>query len=184
MSIYTPSEDSFFFAVFLKEYLKKIKVKEISYIDIGTGSGILSEIASEFIKKENILATDIDKESLDLVKEKGFRTINSNLFSKISKTKKFNLITFNAPYLPEDKMYTEPKDSKRATTGGKRGDEISLKFLKQAQQHLTKDGKIFLLISSLTPRDRIKKFKPKIVARTKIFFERLLILEITQNKNL
>ena len=88
---------------------------------------------------------------------------------------KADIITFNAPYLPEDKH--EPKSSRLETTGGKTGDEISLKFLKQAFNYLSHDGKIFLLISSQTPMDKIKKFNPKIVARKKIFFEELLILE-------
>ena len=60
---------------------------------------------------------------------------------------------------------------------GKRGDEISLKFLKQAKEHLTDHGKILLLISSLTPIEKIEKFKPKIVGKRKIFFEELRILE-------
>jgi methylase of polypeptide subunit release factors len=86
------------------------------------------------------------------------------------------LITFNAPYLPEDKK--EPKNSRTATTGGKKGDEISLKFLNQSQRYLNPNGKIFLLISSLTPMTKIKRFKPKIVATKKLFMEELRILEI------
>ncbi len=175
MAIYFPAEDSIFFAEFLEKYLKKNNVK--NYLDMGTGSGILSETASKLIKKENILAIDIDEESCEFVKKKGFKVLQSNLFSKISKNKKFDLITFNAPYLPEEKG--EPKDSMRATTGGKKGDEISLRFLKQAKAHLNKNGKIFLLISSLTPLDKINKFLPKIVAEKKVFFEKLLILEFS-----
>ena len=140
---------------------------------MGTGSGILSEAASKFLDKENILAADINPEAVKLLKKKEFNCIKTNLFSKIKN--KFDLITFNAPYLPLDPR--EPKDSQLATTGGERGDEISLKFLKQAKKHLNENGKIFLLISSLTPLDKIKKFKYKIVAKKKIFMEELLILE-------
>ena len=134
---------------------------------MGTGSGILSETTSKFLDKKNILAADINTEAIKLVKEKGFKTIKTNLFSKI--TEKFDLITFNAPYLP--------KDSQLATTGGKRGDEISIKFLKQAKKHLNKNGKIFLLISSLTPSDKIEKYNPATVAKKKIFIEELKILQ-------
>jgi len=127
------------------------------------------------IKKSNILASDINKESVNFVKNNlMIKTIHSDLFSKIPKANNFDLITFNAPYLPEDK--DEPEDSKLATTGGKKGDEISLKFLKQAKQHLNENGKILLLISSLTPLNKIKKFKPRIIARKKIWMEELLIL--------
>jgi len=172
VQVYQPAEDSYFFSKFLKKYFSKHKIN--SYLDMGTGSGILSETVSKFLNKENILAADINPDAIKLVKQKGFKTIKTNLFEKIKG--KFDLITFNAPYLPRDSR--EPKDSQIATTGGKRGDEISLKFLKQAKKHLNKHGKIFLLVSSLTPLDRINKFHPRNVAQKKIYLENLLILEI------
>ncbi|MBU2576624.1 MAG: methyltransferase [Nanoarchaeota archaeon] len=171
--VYQPAEDSYFFSKFLKNYLSKNKIN--SYLDMGTGSGILSETASKFLDKKNILSADINPDAIKIVKEKGFSAIKTNLFSKIPEN--FDLITFNAPYLPMDPR--EPKDSQIATTGGKYGDEISIKFLTQAKKHLNKNGKIFLLISSLTPQDRIKKFHPTFVAREKIPFEELLILEFS-----
>lgn len=176
MEIYQPAEDSHFFSDFLKKYLTKNKIN--SYLDMGSGSGVLAQTASEFLGKENILTTDINPKSIKLLKQKNFKTIKSNLFEKIKG--KFDLITFNAPYLPLDQR--EPKDSQIATTGGKRGDEISIKFLKQAKKHLNENGKILLLISSLTPINKIKKFNTKIVARRKIFFEQLLILEFVKQK--
>lgn len=175
MDIYKPSDDSYFLSEFLKKYLKKNKIS--SYLDMGTGSGILSETVSKFINKKNILTADINPKSIKLLRSKNFNSIKTNLFDKIKEN--FNLITFNAPYLPLDSR--EPKDSQIATTGGKRGDEISIKFIKQAKKHLNKNGKILLLISSLTPIDKIKKFKYKIVARKKIFMEELLILEFTSS---
>jgi HemK-related putative methylase len=169
--MYQPAEDSLFFAEFLNNYLSNLKNKQISYLDMGTGSGILSDVAKKN-NIDNILAVDIDKESIEFVKKKGFNVIKSNLFSKIKKNQKFDIITFNAPYLPEDKY-----DKKPDTTGGKKGDEASLKFLKEAKKHLNKNGKIFLLISSLTPYTKISKFQPNIVAKKQLFFEELLILE-------
>ncbi len=177
--MYNQSDDSYFFAEFLKNYLRNLpknKKKELKFLDLGCGSGILSQTALDSgIKKQNVLASDINKKAADYVKNKlNIKAIQSNLFSKIKQ--KFNLIAFNAPYLPEDK--NEPKESRLETTGGKRGDEISLKFIKQAKQHLKKQGKILLLISSLTPINKINKLNPKIIARKKLFMEELLILEI------
>ncbi len=180
--IYKPAEDSVFFAEFLKEYIQKLEDKNITYLDMGCGSGILSKTVLDCgCASKNIFAGDIDQESVDYVKEKilNIKVIKSDLFENPElKDKKFDLISFNAPYLPEDSENQEPEDSKLATTGGPSGDEISLKFLKQAKAHLSPGGKILLLISSLTPLERINKFRPKIVARKKLFFEELLILEI------
>ncbi len=172
--LYQPAEDSFFFSEFLKKELKKLKNRNLKFLDIGTGSGILAETASSFIKKENIFTVDINLEAVKLLKQKGFKSIKSDLFSNV--VGKFDIIVFNAPYLPKDKR--EPKNSQRETTGGTQGDEISLKFLEQARLHLNKKGKIFLLVSILTPQDKLKKFKPEIVARKKIFFEELIILAV------
>jgi release factor glutamine methyltransferase len=171
MRIYQPSDDSYFFADFLKKYFKSHKTN--SYLDIGTGSGILAKTALKFLPAKNITAADINPNAIKSLQNEKFQKIQSDLFKNI--TSKFDLITFNAPYLPLDKR--EPKSSQLATTGGKRGDEISIKFLKQAKQHLKPKGKIFLLISSLTPMNKLEKFNPKIVAKKKIFMEELLILE-------
>ena len=171
--IYEPAEDSIFFLEFLSQYLSNQKNKDLIFLDMGTGSGILAETASKFLPKENILAVDINQESEKICKQKNIKFIQSNLFEKI--TGKFDLIVFNAPYLPIDDK--EDKESQLTTTGGKRGDEIPLEFLKQAKEHLNNGGKIFLLVSSLTLMKKLKESDGKIVARKKIFFEELIIFE-------
>lgn len=176
MEVYEPQEDSYFFAEFLKEYLIKNSPKKI--LDMGCGSGILGKTLSEVTPNSKILCADINPFAVESTKSLGLNTVRSNLFSNISLEERFDLILFNAPYLPEEDI--EPSESKLITTGGKRGDEVSLEFLRQAKTHLEKDGKILLLVSSLTPLDKIKKFKPKQVASKKIFFEELKILEFKQ----
>ena len=182
--MYFPQEDSLFFAEFLQNLFTKHSNKEkqnIKYLDMGTGSGILTKIAIQSkLNSKNITALDIDKDSIIYLKNKFKNTsiniIHSDLFSKIPKTKKFDIITFNTPYLPAHKH-----DKKPDTTGGEKGDEITLKFLNQAKNHLTNKGKIFLLISTHTPQKRIMNTnpKPKIIFKKKLFFEQLLILEIS-----
>jgi len=170
---YEAEEDSCFFQDFLKKYFCEKKTKNLKFLDMGTGSGILAKTAADFLGKENVLTVDLNLEAVRELKKDGFNSVCSDLFEKIND--KFDIIVFNAPYLPRDSR--EPKDSQIATTGGKNGDEISVKFLGQAKKHLRREGKIFLLISSLTPIKEIKKFSGKIVARKKIHFEELLILE-------
>lgn len=177
--IYEPREDS----LLLKKYVKKLS-RNKSFLDIGSGSGILAETAIK-AKAKLVLASDIDPESVKLLKQKNIKAVKSDLFANIKE--KFDLIVFNPPYLLKDER--EDKESKRVTTGGKKGDEIILKFLKQAPKHLNKNGKILLIISSLTPKNRInhllknQNLKRKILEAQSFFFEKIECWEITINHN-
>jgi methylase of polypeptide subunit release factors len=79
--------------------------------------------------------------------------------------------------LPEEKL--EPKDSALSTTGGKKGNEILERFLKEAKDHLNKNGKILIVVSSLTPNveNLIKKYNYefKKLSEQKIPFETLTV---------
>jgi release factor glutamine methyltransferase len=170
--MYPPKEDSYFLAETLRNFFSRKNVKGKKFLDMGSGTGIQAEALLEFADQKNISCADIDKEAIEHLKIKGFKAIHSGLFSKVKG--KFDFIIFNPPYLPEDR-YDKAKD----TTGGKKGDETILRFLKQAKSHLNKSGKIFLLLSSLTPRKRIFNFLKKNfkvyekLAEKKLFFETL-----------
>jgi release factor glutamine methyltransferase len=164
--IYEPAEDSFL----LKKQLKNFIEKGMKVLDLGTGSGIQALEAKKL--GANVLASDINEACLENLEVK---TVQSDLFENIRE--KFDLIIFNPPYLPEEPL--EPEDSKLSTTGGKKGNEILIKFLKQAKSHLNNDGKILIVFSSLTPKvDNILKklnYKFKKIDQEKIDFETLYV---------
>lgn len=179
--IYTPADDSFLLAHALKS-----RVTGKSVLDMGAGSGILSETALK-AKAKSVSAADIDPEVIAYLKKKygrSIQVIHSNLFQNVRGS--FDIIVCNPPYLPDD--VREDVESKRVTTGGKKGDEWILRFLKQAPQHLAKNGTILLLLSSLTPRKKIlalfkrQKFTQKVIAEKRLFFEKLEVWEITSLK--
>ncbi|MDO8467456.1 MAG: methyltransferase [Nanoarchaeota archaeon] len=176
-SIYYPEEDSYLLSEILKKEIKEIKgktkEKDISVLEIGSGSGIQLETLRKLGIK-NITGSDINKKSIQHCKSLGFQCIKSNLFSNIKKS--YDLIIFNPPYLPNNK--SEPNESKIATTGGKNGSEIINKFLTQAKNHLNKNGKILLITSSLTKSIKWGNWKNKIIARKKLFFEELYLWEL------
>jgi release factor glutamine methyltransferase len=172
--IYAPREDSHLLEREVKNFARGKNV-----LDVGTGSGIQA-LAAKNVGAKSITACDINKEAVDYVNSIGIKCIKSNLFDKIKG--KFDLIIFNPPYLPEDKR--EDAESRIITSGGKRGDEITLKFVKQAVEHLEKQGIILLLLSSLTPRNRIFELtgklslKHKVISSERLFGEELYVLEI------
>jgi len=177
--IYQPAEDSYLLTNILKKELLKLikKNSDLRFLEIGAGSGIhLSTAEKAGVKRENIFSLDIDQNSVNHCNSLGYNCIKSDLFENINK--KYNLIIFNPPYLPEDSK--EPENSKLTTTGGKKGDEIIIKFLKQAKDYLNKNGKIFLLTSSLTPKIDFDKlgYKSKELGCEKLFQERLWVWEL------
>ncbi len=167
--IYEPSDDSFLLE---KEVIKYVKGK--SFLDMGSGSGIQVEAAKK-AGATRVLAVDKYRDVISSLKKKGINAKQSDLFSKV--TEKFDVIAFNPPYLPEDDR--EDAESQRITTGGKQGDELLLAFLKGCKAHLTKNGSILVVVSSLTPLSRIDAFLRKnaltkrIIAREKHFMEQL-----------
>lgn len=163
--IYEPQEDSFL----LEKYVKKYASGKV--LDMGTGSGIQAKAALR--KTKDVLAVDINEEAVKKLKNARV----SDLFSNVKG--KFDLIIFNPPYLPEEKK--EDKKTRLVTTGGKKGYEMIERFLKDAKKHLNKNGKILIVFSSLTNKEKIdsliKKysFKFELLEEKKMFFEKLYV---------
>lgn len=173
--IYAPREDSFL----LQKHVKKYAFGR-TVLDMGTGSGILAEEALKY--SDYVVAADINPKCIKRINEKFhgndcIYAVQSDLFENVKG--KFGLIIFNPPYLPEDKR--EDPESARATTGGKQGWEIIERFLKGAKNHLEKDGKILLLFSSLTNKEKVGKlirennFTFKQIDSEKLAFEELYV---------
>lgn len=178
-SIYQPAEDSYLMSRILKEQIPLLTEKNphLKFLEIGAGSGIhLETIYNSGIKKENIYSSDINRASVSHCNLLGFNCIHSDLFENIKG--KYDIIIFNPPYLPEDSR--EPKDSKLVTTGGKKGNEIILRFLKEAKNYIKKDGIIFLITSSLSKNVNFSKlgYEAKEIGCESLFFERLCIWEL------
>jgi len=176
MNFYQPAEDSYLMSKILKEKIPNLlkKNSNLKFLEIGAGSGIHLETAKNLgIKNENIFSCDINESAIFYCNLLGFNCIYSDLFQNIEG--KYDLIIFNPPYLPYDKR--EPKDSQLATTGGKKGNEIIIKFLQQAKNYLNKKGIIFLITSSLSKNINFKAlgYQEKEIDYTNLFFERLFI---------
>lgn len=172
--IYEPREDSFF----MKEMV--LRFAKDNVLDMGCGSGIqaLTALSKKNVKK--VIAVDINKKAIDSSRKlsKKITWINCNLFEKLGK-KYFNFfdtIIFNPPYLPK-----EGKNKVHSLDGGKRGFELSLKFLKDAKQYLKPKGIILLLFSSISQPDIILNFADtqlytqKLIGVKSLFFEELYI---------
>jgi release factor glutamine methyltransferase len=98
------------------------------------------------------------------------------------KNEKFDVIIFNAPYLPTDKSENKSWIG-RAWAGGKSGRDVIDPFISEASKHLKKRGRIFLVQSSLSDiRRTIQRFnefelEAEVVAEKRFPFETIVVVK-------
>ena len=182
-NVYDPSEDSFLFAENL-DLEKGVRV-----LDVGTGCGILGILAAE--KAAAVLAIDLSPYAIRCAKENSVLNnvdskvafMQTDLLAAFDQNAKFDLILFNAPYLPAAEHETETWIG-RSWAGGVDGRQVIDRFISQARSHLKTGGRILLMQSTLANvQETIHKFgehqlKARVKAERKLpFFENLALIE-------
>jgi len=147
--VYEPDEDSFLFA-------DNMKANEgDTVIDVGTGCGILGIIAAK--KAAQVIAVDINPHAVRCARENAAMNhvddkmfcIRGDLFTAIRNRAKFDLILFNAPYLPSQEVEgTSWLES--AWSGGPSGRDVIDRFVHYAPSYLKRKGRLLLLQSTLS----------------------------------
>lgn len=187
--VYEPSEDTFL----LLEALDSIGLKETeSVLEIGTGTGIIAIHMARHAT--SVTAVDINPHATECArknaKANGIKNIEikeSDLFENVGK--KYDLIIFNPPYLPEEKKDTKKDIIECSWDSGKSGRNTTDRFLKDAPLHLKDKGRIIIVGSS---RSRYKKtvdalkkkgFAVSIIGRLNLFFEELAVIH-AENKSI
>lgn len=182
-NVYEPSEDTFLFAENLD-----VKTGD-KVIDVGTGCGILGILAAR--KASTVIAVDVNPYAIRCAKENAILNrienkisfIQTDLLLTFKNDSKFDLILFNAPYLPSEE---EEMDSLigRSWAGGKTGRQVIDRFIPNSPKHLNPNGRILLFQSSLTDIEAtFRRFeechlKPKIKAERALpFFETIVLIE-------
>lgn len=183
-NVYEPADDSFLFAENLTE--KKGDI----VLDMGTGCGILAlAVADEAAK---VVAVDINPYAIRCAKRNAKLNrvahkiffVQGNLFAPLGIEEKFDLILFNAPYLPskplEDNSWLE-----LAWAGGVTGRRVIDRFICEAPKYMKPDGRILLMQSTrsdISPTLRTfekKELDTKIIAtRAFPFFEEVVLIQV------
>jgi release factor glutamine methyltransferase len=172
--MYLPSDDSFLLRDSVKEYKGK------SALEIGVGSGIVLKTLYENFKI--VAGTDITFESLRYCKDNLPNNVMLVCCDAASVFRyRFDLIVTNPPYLPDEEYIK----NESAIHGGQTGIETTLRFIKSAVSVLSQNGKMLIIISTLSNVSKMDeliiemKLKRRTIREKKLFFETLTIVEIS-----
>ncbi|SIR01672.1 release factor glutamine methyltransferase [Haladaptatus litoreus] len=143
-NVYQPAEDS--------HLLAEVAAGDIDesdlVLEVGTGSGYVSE----FVKNETnarVLGSDVNPHACSNARERGVEAVRADLVSPF-RDAVFDAVLFNPPYLPTDPDEERDDWMERALSGGESGREVIDPFLDSVGRVLAPDGRVYLLVSSLS----------------------------------
>jgi release factor glutamine methyltransferase len=138
----------------LIEQLKKLPEKNISILDLATGSGCIALALGKNFPDARILATDISEQALNLAhknakynKIHNVEFIKSNVYTSIPHKYKFDLIVSNPPYISQTEWETlspmvRKWEDKKALTATQEGLSIIHEIINGAYYYLKKDKEL------------------------------------------
>ncbi|MBS7654707.1 50S ribosomal protein L11 methyltransferase [Candidatus Bathyarchaeota archaeon] len=183
--VYEPSDDTFLIA----KNLHVRKGEEV--LDVGTGCGILAVLSA--FEASRVIAIDINPIAVRCAKANADRNgvsekidfICGDLLSPLRRSVSFNLVLFNAPYLPVEE---EPKGwADYSWSGGRSGRETIRRFIETVSEYVKIGGRIMLIQSSLSNLDetltdlRERGFKAKKADERRFFFETIVLIEAVKH---
>ena len=142
--------------ILLSDKKRKYIRDEIKILDLCTGSGAIAISLSKLINKSLVYASDISKKALKIAEENSMKNhanvlfLESDLFDKISRIYKFDIIVSNPPYIESEVIKTLSEEVQKepilALDGGEDGLDFYRKIAKDAKDYIEKEGYLALEI--------------------------------------
>jgi release factor glutamine methyltransferase len=147
-------------------------------LELGTGSGYIARHLAG--KVALVVATDVNPHACRAASSPGVGVARADLTAGIQG--QFDLVLFNAPYLP-----TEPEERledwlEKALDGGETGREVIARLLPDLPRVLAPRGRLLLVISELTGEGEVLRllgdagFRAGTVREERLEGERLMVV--------
>ena len=186
-NVYEPAEDSFLMA----ENINAMRCDRV--LDVGTGCGIQGIIAAQTANK--VISVDVNPRAIHcainnallnkVVSKMDF--LLGDLLNSFNNETKFDIILFNAPYLPLDNL-EDASLLALAWDGGKSGRMVIDRFIGQVSNNLSDRGRILLVQSNLAGINETVSafsshgFDGSVVDECNVpFFEKIVLIEATRS---
>lgn len=164
-NVLIPRPDTEILTEFVGEYLRGLN-REVTFADLGTGSGAIAISILKFVKNARAVAVDISEKALEVAEFNSVKFyvddrisfLRGDLFSPI--TGKFDAIVSNPPYIPTSEIETlqaEVKSEPRlALDGGEDGLSFYRQIISDAPRFLV-DGGLLAVEIGINQSSVVKK---------------------------
>lgn len=178
--VYAPSDDTFLL-------LHSIEVSEGERVlEVGTGCGIIALHCAR--AGAVVTAVDVSEMAVENAKRNaennhiGLDVRRNDLVKGIDET--FDVVIFNPPYLSCEGAEKLVAEDAGQLIGGKRGAELSVRFLDEVASVLNDGARIYILTSSEGGEEVLahakKSYRISLVAGKNLFFEKLAVYELNK----
>ena len=179
--VYQPAEDSHLLATAVREDVREGE----RALDVGTGSGYVADALAD--SGADVVASDLNPVACRQARDEGLPVVRGDLLDPF-RDDVFDVVTFNPPYLPTPEHREWDDWMERALSGGEDGRRLVDPFLDDVGRVLTPDGRVLLLVSSLTDVDAVcgyaaeRGLTGERIAEEKHPYERLVVLRLVREE--
>jgi release factor glutamine methyltransferase len=176
--VYGAAEDSHLLA---RAAVERVEAGDL-VLDLGTGSGYVAATVAE-TTGARVIGSDINPHACRRADEAGVEAVRADLVAPF-RDGAFDWVLFNPPYLPTAEEEARDDWMERALSGGESGREVIDPFLDTVRRVLAPDGRVLLLVSSLTGVDAVRDrarangLTTRPVSEESYPFERLVVLSL------
>ena len=175
--VYEPAEDT---DLLIAALLGDAGLAGARALDVGTGSGAVGAAMRD--AGARVLAIDVNPHACEAARMRGLDVLRGDLAGAVRGP--FDLIAFNAPYLPSEPEERVDGWLDHAFHGGEGGVEVSERFVRDLPRVLAPRGRAYLVVSTRAELDRLRAAVPRalgvdVVATTRFFFEELQVWKLS-----